>query len=217
MQDDREATSTSDTVEPVTFVRSQLLAFDEGQLRLLSGIICSYVQNMGLASGDRVSSVAQEVMQEAFVEALAHADRFDPDRQVIAWLLGIALNIIRHKKAEAAKRRQREFSFNQLSRLFAERMSDDELLDRITPSTQAGPEELVESDEQANTLLSLVSEEDQLLLRLAFLEDFAREPLAQRLGVTAGAARVRVHRAHARLRAAWVAGQAKTRKGEAYE
>ncbi|MDQ2902744.1 MAG: sigma-70 family RNA polymerase sigma factor [Chloroflexota bacterium] len=217
MQDDREAASTRDTAKPVTSVRNQLLAFDEGRLRSLSGIICSYVQNMGLASADKGSSIAQDILQEAFVEALAHADHFDPERQVTAWLLGIALNIIRHKKAQAAKHGQREFSFNQLSRLFAEPMSEDELLDRINPATQAGPEELVVSDDQVATLLSLVSEEDQQVLRLAFLEDFGREALAQRLGVTTGAARVRLHRALVRLRAAWVAGQAQTWKGDAHE
>ena len=221
MQDERDVASTHNAaesvefMEPVVSMRNRLLAFDEGQLRLLSGIIGSYVQKMGLASGNTVNAVAQEVMQEVFVEALAHADSFDPRKQVMAWLLGIALNIIRHKKANAAKNGQREFSFNQVSRLFTEPMSDDELLDRITPMTQTGPEELVVSEEQATTLLSLVSEEDQQVLRLAILDDFGREALARRLGVTSGAARVRLHRALTRLREAWITSQ--MRKGEALE
>lgn len=62
-------------------------------------------------------------------------------------------------------------------------------------------------------LLSLVSEDDKLVLRLAFLEDFEREALARRLGVSTGAAGMRLHRALARLRSA-VIEQKKWQRGE---
>jgi len=52
-------------------------------------------------------------------------------------------------------------------------------------------------------MLSLVSEEDQQVLRLALLEEVKAEALAQRLGTTIGTARMRLHRALRRLRTAW--------------
>lgn len=213
LQEERETACDNQEPAAVLAARSQLLALDEEQLTLLRGIIASYVQSMGLVAGDSRDQTAREILQEAIVEALAHADHFDPNRQIKAWLLGIALNIIRHKKAEAAKRRQREFSFSQLARVFSQPMSDDDVLDSITLPAHAGPEEQVESAEQVDALLSLVSVDDQQILRLAFLEDFAREALARQLGVTEGAARVRLHRALARLRAAWIAQQ----RGEEHE
>jgi RNA polymerase sigma factor (sigma-70 family) len=207
----------SEPVGVVGSVRSQLLALDEEQAKLVLRIVCSYVQSMNLATGSEAKLVAQEILQECIVEALDHADRFDPTRQLIAWLLGIALNIIRHKKVEAAKRHHREYSLNQLAGLYAEPLNENDLLDQFASSAQLGPEEVVVSDEQAQALLALVSADDQQILRLAFLEDFGREALAQRLGLTSGAARVRLHRALTRLRTAWAAQQAETRRGEVHE
>lgn len=80
-------------------------------------------------------------------------------------------------------------------------------------STESGPEQLVESDEQVSALLSLVSEQDRQILQLAFLEDFDRESLAHRLGTSNGAARMRLHRALNNLRLAWNAQQERLREG----
>lgn len=207
MQDKCEAACDNDTAKPASIVspvRNQLLALGEEQEELLQGIISSYVQRMGLAEGNEARPVAQEILQESIVEALDHADSFDPGRQLVAWLLGIALNRIRHRKVEAAKRQQRELSFSQLSRLYAEPI-EGELPAQFTISVQPGPEEIIVSDEQAKALLSLVSTDDQQVLRLAFLEDFSRDALAHHLGLTPGAVRVRLHRALASQRAAWIA------------
>ncbi|MBX3061605.1 MAG: hypothetical protein KF726_01440 [Anaerolineae bacterium] len=48
--------------------------------------------------------------------------------------------------------------------------------------------------------MALVSVEDARLLKLAVLHDLDGDELAQELGITAGAARVRLHRALRRLR-----------------
>lgn len=220
LQEERNPTQVdnkADSASAVSHMRSLLLSFSEEQAALLLRIICSYVQKMGLATGSEAQPVAQEVMQETIVKALEHADLFDPARQLTMWLLGIALNIIRHKKAQKVRQQGREFSFNQLSRLYVEPVNENDLLDQIAPSTQRSPEQVVESNEQIDDLLSLVSLDYQQILRLAFLEDVTREALAQHLGLTEGAARVRLHRALARLRAAWIAQQEKTQKGEAHE
>lgn len=217
MQEKRETAYAYDKAEATSSIRGQLLALDEEQATRLHGIICSYVQSMGLACGSDIAPVAQEVVQEAIVVALEHAERFDPSRQVVAWLLGIALNIIKHKKSEAAKRRGRERSFDQIIEQHTASMSEHDLLNLLKASSQADPAEAVVSDEQVNALLSLVPLDDQQVLRLAFLEDFTREALAQRLDITSGAARVRLHRALIRLRAAWIAQRAKEQREDAHE
>ena len=173
----------------------------------LLGTIRSYVQRFGLATGDEVPDAAREVLQEVVVEALAHADAYIITRPPLAWLLGIAVNVIKRKKVERARRSRREILLGDLARQFPDHMPESDLLDYLlsTPMGDAGQQ--LESDEQVQIMLAHLSHDDQHILRLAFLEDFDREMLARRLGVSAGTARMRLHRALSRLRAAWFARQ----------
>ncbi len=172
---------------------------------------------MGLARGEEVSAVAIEVLQEVVLEALDHADRFNPSGQPMAWLLGIAINVIKRKKAELARRSQRELSIGDLSLMQEEHLSESELFDQLTADSSAGPDQEIAANEQAELLLSLVSPEDQHILMLAFLQGFEREALAQKLGISAGATRVRLHRALKRLRLAWSEQHVKSQEGESNE
>lgn len=185
-------------------VKQQLLLFIEAQTVALLGILRSYVQTMQLATGEEVRPVALEVLQETVIEALTHAERFDPQRPCMAWLLGIALNIIRRKKAELAKLCLHEIQPRQFRPCYPGVQSDTELLEQLSSATVPSPEQELEEHEQAVLLLALVSAEDQRILRLALLEGFGHEALAKQLGLTPGAARVRLHRALNRLRKAWM-------------
>jgi len=183
----------------------------------LLGILRSYVKRMGLARGEDVPAVAVEVLQEVVLEALDHADRFNPTGQPMAWLLGIAINVIKRKKAELVKRSQRELSMSDLSLKQEEGLSESELFDQLMANSSAGPEQEIAANEQAELLLSLVSPEDQHVLMLAFLQGFEREALAQKLGISTGATRVRLHRALKRLRLAWSDQHLKSQEGESDE
>ncbi len=88
--------------------KQQLIMFLTENTAPLLGTLRSYVQRMGLARGDDVPTIALEVLQEAVVEALKHADRFIPTGQPMAWLLGISVNVSKRKKAELAQRARRE-------------------------------------------------------------------------------------------------------------
>jgi RNA polymerase sigma factor (sigma-70 family) len=191
---------------PVTSdAKNQILECIQSNTSSLLGTICLYVQRLGLASGMEAHEVASEVLQEVVIEALDHIDSFVATGQPRAWLLGIAINVIKQKKVKEAKRYRREILFGRLSLQYSslEQVSDADLLDQIAPSSIAGPEQAIETSEEVTSLLSLVSKDDQQVLRLAFLEDFDREALAERLGTSTGAARMRLHRALSRLREAW--------------
>ena len=189
-----------------------LLQFLEDHRAPLLSTIRFYARCLSLDAEDG-EHIAIEVLQETVIEALNHAGRFDPTRQPRPWLLGIALNIIKRKKADMARRQQREVTLGQLSRLHPEYVTESDLLDHLIPPSEIGPEQEVEADEQVRALLSLVSVEDQEVLCLAILEGFEREALAQRLGTTVGTAGMRLHRALRRLRAAWDEQQ----RGEQHE
>jgi RNA polymerase sigma factor (sigma-70 family) len=197
--------SRTNPVAPTAIADSKqrLVEFLEDNAATLLGTLRSYVSHMSLARSEEMATVAAEVLQEVVVEALAHIDHFHPTGQPMAWLLGIGANVIKRKKVEIAKRYRREVLFSELLGAQSEFWREDELLEQITPDSYAGPEQEVTANEQATLLLSLVSPEDQQLLLLAFLYGFERDALAEQLSITPVAARVRLHRALKRLRAAW--------------
>ena len=198
----------------ISVAKRELLAFLYEQSDPLLGTIRAYVQRSGVANGVEVRAVALDILQETVVEALAHADRFTPTRQPMAWLLGIAVNILKRKKVERAKHWRREVPLYQLSSPQIEATGTSYLLDTMSMPLYDGPEQKYIVEEQTRDLLALVSRDDQQILRLAILENFDRESLAQRLGITSGAARVRLHRALERLRIAWTNQQKHIQGGE---
>lgn len=192
--------------------RRALAQFIAAHADELLGVLRTYVYRFGLAAGEDVSAVATEVFQELTAQALASAARFDPGRSPMAWLLGIALNVIRRRRSEEQQRRRRE---RLESTLFRDTDGDSGRDDLEAGSTTAqwlvsatpGPEDALAAADEAETLLALVAPEDAQVLRLALLEDCDGETLARQLGTTPGTARMRLHRALGRLRAAWNAEQ----------
>ena len=197
----------------VTLNKERIVAFLAENAAALLRTLRLYVRRMGLAQGEEATGVAVEVLQEVALEALEHADRFQPTGQPMAWLLGIGANVIKRKKVERAKRFRRELLISELPRDQAEPLNDDELFDQITAATCAEPCQEIAANEQAEWLLSLVSAEDRHILLLAFLCGFEREALGTQLGVSAPTARVRLHRALKRLRLAWSTQHAKLLEG----
>jgi RNA polymerase sigma-70 factor (ECF subfamily) len=196
---------------------TKIIEFIADNASSLLGIIRSYVLRMRLASGEDVPAAALEVLQEVALEALNHADRFNPSGQPMSWLLGIAINVIKRNKAELVKRSQRELSISDLSLVQEEHLSESERFDQLAANSYAGPDQEIAANEQAELLLSLVSSEDQRILMLAFLQGFERDALAEKLGISPGATRVRLHRALKRLRLAWSEQHLKSQKGESNE
>ena len=169
-----------------------------------------YVQRFGLAHGAEAIAVAHEVLQEVSVQALDHADRFDVGRRPAPWLLGVALNIIRRMRAEEARRERREQFVGDLltaqeEDAMAERLTAGDAWDRAGRTEPDDPFREIEASENAEAMLALVTPTERETLRLAIIEGWDHKALAQRLGVSAGAARTRLHRALSRLRAAWFA------------
>ena len=180
-----------------------LRQFIAGESEALLGTLRYYVVRAGLADGRDAAPVAIELLDEVVVQALEHADRFRPSGQPMAWLLGIAANLIRRRQAEHATRDRREPLVRDLCSSTQDAVSEDELFDRVASLAAGGPTADWEADEAASAILAHVSANDRRVLRLAVLHDLNGEALAQELGIKPGAARVRLHRALNRLREAW--------------
>jgi RNA polymerase sigma factor (sigma-70 family) len=185
------------------------------QATSLQGIICSYVVRSGLAQGEAAWATAAEVLSDTMLEALAHAERLDSSIQPQAWLLGIAANMLKRRKASLMKQR-REVLVSDLHR-DSSSVSAAAFFDQIATLTSPGPEHALEDQERVQEILALVSPQDQEVLRLAILYDLDTQSLARALGVSPGAARVRLHRALNRLRLAWSGAPGVRKRGEARE
>jgi RNA polymerase sigma factor (sigma-70 family) len=179
--------------------RRRLQQFIETEGHSLRQTLRYYVLRAGLASGSAANLAADDLLNEVMVEAFKFPERLKPDVQPRAWLLGIAANLIKRQQVERAKRERREPLLRDLYPHMEDSLSDEELFDQLPIMGETSLAEL-EENEQISMILSGLSEGDAGLLRLAILHDMNGESLAKALGVTANAARVRLHRALHRLR-----------------
>ncbi|MBK8024140.1 MAG: sigma-70 family RNA polymerase sigma factor [Chloroflexi bacterium] len=140
---------------------------------------------------------ADDLLHDVVVEALRHEGRFQAHRAPRAWMLGIAANLIRRRRAERATRERREPLVRDLYP--NDPADDDALFDRVAALAQAHSD-TPDAQLEVDALLSRVSAEDAEILRLAILHEMDGAAVAERLGITPGAARVRLHRALLRLR-----------------
>ena len=182
--------------------RAYLQRFLQDNASHLQVILRGYVAKMGLGSGDAIETIAADVFQDAVIETLAHADRFHLEMQPRVWFLAIAANILKRHRASYAKRSRFEVLVGNLTSK-SELESEQDVLDLIIPSTTVGPEQMLERRESVHEMLALVSTEDAHLLNMVVIEGWDANALSTLMGVTPGAARVRVHRALSRLREAW--------------
>lgn len=162
-----------------------------------------YVVRAGLAQGGRAMQLAIELLDELTVAALEGAARFQAERGSRPWLLGIAANLIRRKQAALARLEQREPLAADLVVDADGVLDESALFDRLAAQDGDDPERSFLADEALQRRLQHLSPGDRQVLHLAVIAGFNGRELAAALGVSPGAARVRLHRALIRLRQAW--------------
>jgi len=179
--------------------RLRLQNFIKEESTVLHKILRQYVLRAGLVGKGDINTVAHELLNNVIVEAFVHADRLKPNMQPRPWLLGIAMNLIKRQQTSRTKREQREPLIRDLYARSEEVLDDDELFDLIATASDKGIVEW-EANDTFTTLLSGLSKSDADLLRLEIIYDLSSSSLADALGITTNAARVRLHRALDRLR-----------------
>lgn len=110
----------------------------------------------------------------------------DDDDEAFAWMIGVA----RHTLLSSARSRARRDALNQ-------RLRTDHLVQGPTPASPP----LSEAAAAVLDALELLDPGDQELLRLDAWDDLTGEQIGRVLGISAAAARQRLARARARLRA----------------
>lgn len=200
--------------------KSQLLgeAIEQHWSDLLVGIRV-YIKRFGLAE-DRssVEKLSQEILQDTVATALQRAGNYDPSRPAHPWLLGVAINHIRRwRRTRGYERRHitpvadtpqiRKLT----QQLDSEMLTEDEMIDWLYyHGQQLGTAGQI----TFNDLLSLVSDSDQEVLRLAFEGNLRGKSLAAELGISEGAAWARLSRAIKRLREAYAQSEQEFEEGK---
>lgn len=164
-----------------------------------------YVRKYG-PPGD-ADTLAQDVLQEAFLTAFRLAARFDTSRDARPWLRRIIFNQAR----TSGRNRRTEQKYIQpvtdAARGAVARENDpsefpeEELFGLLGAMSKGADQGIVNAVEE---LLAQVDESDREVLRLSVCEGFQGADLAARLGVSTGAAYTRKCRAIERLRTAYI-------------
>jgi DNA-directed RNA polymerase specialized sigma24 family protein len=137
--------------------------------------------------------VASEILQEATREALKHAADFDPTRSATAWVRGIAARLLQtRRRAEARARRCVPASV----------LGDETWVAVLGQLSTGSADAAVAARLDLEQVLGRMTHQDRQAIEYRYYRGLDGEALANALGVaTAGAARVRVCRALAALRA----------------
>lgn len=131
------------------------------------------------------ADVVDDVVAEVFLVAWRSRSRVPSDDRVVPWLYRTATNVIGHHYRGAARRRSYE------TRSYEARTAEGDL----APDWA----EAVADQITIVRAMSLLSDQDAEVLRLAYWEDLPAVDLGLVLGCTPGAARVRLHRARSHL------------------
>jgi RNA polymerase sigma-70 factor (ECF subfamily) len=135
---------------------------------------------------------AQDVVQDAFLNAYQSLESFKGDAQFFTWLYRIAVNT-----AISMKRKRRVALTLRAGR------QDGEGVDPFDPSDYSRPEHALDQAEQGRRIqaaLNRLSPEHRTVLLLKDMEGQRYEEMAKVLGVPIGTVRSRLHRARLEMR-----------------
>jgi RNA polymerase sigma-70 factor (ECF subfamily) len=141
----------------------------------------------------RNSEIAEDVVQETFLQVYQSAGSFDSGRSFRPWLFAIAANKARDCLRGSARRREIPLSGGGLSG----EGQETTLLDILSDETQM-PSEVLEGDEQREVVRALVSQmPDNLreVLILGYYHHLAYKEIAEALSIPLGTVKSRLHAA----------------------
>jgi RNA polymerase sigma factor (sigma-70 family) len=124
---------------------------------------------------------AQDAAQEAVLRAHEGTGRYDPERAFGPWLRGIAVNVCREHMRRRGRRRAAEASLADVAEV------------------PVGAEHQDPPDRVLQALMEL-EETYRVPLALFYIEDATVGEVAEALGLSEGAVRVRLHRGREKLR-----------------
>jgi RNA polymerase sigma factor (sigma-70 family) len=143
----------------------------------------------------RASHEAEDVVQEALLQAFLSLDRLHAAERFRGWLLGIVINLSR-------SRRRRPFTYSLDDLAGGRAIRDPGLLDPM-PSPEVVQESL-EMHRLVDEAVAALPVEQRAAVQLHYLEGLRLWEIASLLGAPLGTIKARLHRARAQLRQALI-------------
>ena len=168
----------------------------EGDAEAFSGIVRNYQKRVyGVALRmTRRHEVADDIVQETFVRAYNHLDRFEVGRPLAPWLNRIAANLCINYLTAAARREQQ----------FAE--GDGPAAEPPAPRTDREPEPLadllsLEFRRALDASVQKLPPDQRMVFDLKVHEEMRYEEIAEALDISIGTVMSRLFRARQKLKA----------------
>jgi len=157
------------------------------QIRLLNAARAFLGRRSGELSLTQRTEEAKAIAQEAASRAWKRRDQFDASKDVVKWLVGFVINVVR----EFAKKHSRDPTN------LPEDGSDLEVLavDPSRPLDDAIADKLL-----VEQLIAQLSQLDRQVVLMKYCEEMTCAEIAQRVGMNENAIRLRVYRAILKLK-----------------
>lgn len=158
-----------------------------------AGLVLAYFRRRAATIGE-----CEDLVQETFLRALKYRRSWRGEGTFLGWLFRLAVNVERDRRGRA---RRRAAAFD--ASVGAAGSSRRFAADGVDPAASAPDEDALVREEEAARLhaaLARMRPEERALLELKWFDGLDAREIGIRIGCTPGAARVRLHRAHLRLR-----------------
>lgn len=174
-------------------VRRAVRAVRSGDREAFRQLVLLYQKRLfGLAAMmTRHTAGAEEVTQDAFVNAYTHLDRYDERRPFFPWLATIAVRL-----AQTWLRQHTRLAIREGTDL-------DAIAEPQQPTAPSGPLSALVADETRRSLwqsVEALSLGERTVVLLYYRQDMAVGEIASELGVTTGTVKTLLFRARQRLR-----------------
>jgi len=161
------------------------------------------LRTTGPLRGHEIDGIVHETINETWIRAVRTEHRYDSSRPALPWLLAIATNVLLERR-RAKFRDRRQLPETDL-------LVGETLLENMHGAQDAAADS--NSDRLAvQAVLAELPAETRSLLEARFVQGLSGPALAERLGISHGAARVRLCRAMQQFRERWLA-----RKGNSHD
>jgi RNA polymerase sigma factor (sigma-70 family) len=190
MDDTSEHTAASSEADPPPSRTGASVTGESSDDRLLRDLVCEHSARLQRFIVKHIGNPheAEDLAQQAFLEAAKSYQTFRGESQLSTWLYGIALNLVRNHLSRAPDQRY-EF------------VNDSVLLEHAGPGLS--PEHALEQDQTMRMLQQSLEElptSMRDILLMVGLDDISYEEAAALLSVPIGTVRSRLSRARSALR-----------------
>lgn len=141
------------------------------------------------------AEIAEDLTSEVFIKALKHFDTYDPSRGEKAWILTITKN--------------------HLANYYRDRKVSEDIEDHVFHLEGSNGSELAVLQNDAEELqraLKTLSKEERRLVEMRYLEGYRYKEMAIETGKSAGAVRIKTHRALQKLKTILIPRYARTQE-----